>query len=128
MKAMTRRNFIHTGAALSAAAGSSKASPGDKITVGMIGTGARSQELMQAILQHPKDAEIVGVVDAYTGRVERAVERTGGRAKVYKTHHDLLAQKTLDAVFVATPDHWHRRIILDALAAGKDVYTEKPMT
>ena len=125
---MTRRTFIHTSAALSAAAQTSKGSAGDKITIGMIGTGARAQELMQAILKKPQEAEIVGVVDAYKGRVERAVERTGGRAKVYGNYHDLLAQKSIDAVVVATPDHWHSRIILDAIAAGKDVYSEKPMT
>ena len=94
----------------------------------MIGTGARAQELMQVILKLPQDAEIVGVVDAYKGRVERAIERTGGRAKAYANYQDLLAQKSIDAVVVATPDHWHRRIILDAIAAGKDVYSEKPMT
>src|SRR6266481_608017 len=125
---MTRRAFIHTSAALSAAAQASKGSASDKITIGTIGTGARAQELMQAILKRPQDAEIVGVVDAYKGRVERAVERTGGRAKVYGNYHDLLAQKSIDAVVVATPDHWHSRIILDAIAAGKDVYSEKPMT
>src|SRR2546423_8213736 len=128
MKFMTRRTFIHTGAALTAATKASKGSANDKITVGMIGTGARAQELMQAILKRPQEAEIVGVVDAYKGRVERAVERTGGRAKVYGTYHDLLAQKSIDAVVVATPDHWHSRIVLDAIAAGKDVYCEKPMT
>src|SRR5882724_12313579 len=125
---MTRRSFIHTGAALTAAAQGSKASPNDKISVGVIGTGARAQELMQSILKLPKEAEIVGVVDAYKGRVERAIDRTGGRAKAYASYHDLLAQKSIDAVVVATPDHWHRRIILDAIAAGKDVYSEKPMT
>ena len=128
MVSMTRRRFIHSGAALTAATQISKGSPNGKITVGMIGTGARSQELMQVILKLPQDAEIVGVVDAYKGRVERAIERTGGRAKSIKNYHDLLAQKSIDAVVVATPDHWHRRIILDAIAAGKDVYSEKPMT
>ncbi len=125
---MTRRNFIHTGAALTAAAQASKGSPNDKILVGVIGTGARAQELMQSILHRPQDAEIVGVVDAYKGRVERALDRTSGRAKAYPDYHELLAQKSIDAVVVATPDHWHRRIILDAIAAGKDVYSEKPMT
>ena len=125
---MTRRNFIHAGAALTAAAQAAQASPNDKIAVGVIGTGARAQELMQSILQRPQDAEIVGVVDAYKGRVERALDRTGGRAKAYPDYHELLAQKSIDAVVVATPDHWHRRIILDAIAAGKDVYSEKPMT
>jgi predicted dehydrogenase len=125
---MTRRTFIHTGAALTAAGKAAKGSANAKITVGMIGTGARSHELMQALLKRPQDAEIVAVVDAYKGRVERAVERTGGRAKVFANYHDLLAQKSIDAVVIATPDHWHSRIILDAIAAGKDVYCEKPMT
>jgi predicted dehydrogenase len=123
---MTRRGFLYSGAALAAQA--PKASPNDKINVGIIGTGARAQELMQAILKRPQTAEIVGVVDAYRGRLERAIERTDGRAKAYPNYHDLLAQKSIDAVFVATPDHWHSRIILDAIAAGKDVYSEKPMT
>src|SRR5437660_981498 len=125
---MTRRRFIHTGAALTAAAQGSKASPNGKIAVGIIGAGARAHELMQAIMKRPEEAEIAGVVDAYKGRVERAIERTGGRAKAFANYHDLLAQKSIDAVVVATPDHWHRRIILDAIAAGKDVYSEKPMT
>jgi predicted dehydrogenase len=60
--------------------------------------------------------------------VQRAIERTGGRAKAYANHHDLLAQKSIDAVVVATPDHWHRQIVLDALESGKDVYCEKPLT
>src|SRR4051794_39419823 len=125
---MTRRGFIQAGAALTAAAGSSKGSPNGKITVGMIGAGARAHQLMPLLLQRADQVEITGVVDAYKGRIERAVERTGGRAKVYKTYHDLLADKSIDAVVIATPDHWHRRMILDALAAGKDVYAEKPMT
>ena len=128
IEVMTRRTFLHTGAALTGAAKASKGSANDKINIGMIGTGARAQELMQAILKRPQEAEITGVVDAYKGRVERAVERTGGRAKVYANYHDLLAQKSIDAVVVATPDHWHRRIVLDAIGAGKDVYCEKPMT
>src|SRR5438128_250103 len=98
---MTRRNFIQSGAALTAAAQLGKGSPNGKTTVGMIGTGARAQELMQVILKLPEQAEIVGVVDAYKGRVERAISRTGGRAKAYADHHDLLEDKSIDAVVVA---------------------------
>src|SRR5437899_1546035 len=95
MMSMTRRRFIHSGAALTAAAQVSKSSPNGKISVGMIGTGARAQELMQVILKLPQEAEIAGVVDAYKGRVERALERTSGRAKAYASYHDLLAQKSI---------------------------------
>ena len=124
---VTRRNFIQASAALAAAPQTGRAAPSDRITVGCIGTGARGQELMQAIQQHPQ-AEIVAVCDAYKGRVERALDRTGNRAKVYKTHADLLAQKSIDAVVIATPDHWHKQILLEAVRAGKDVYCEKPLT
>jgi len=82
---------------------------------------------MEAIQQHPR-AEIVGLVDAYKGRLDRALSRTQGRAKIYRTHHELLAEKSIDAVVVATPDHLHKTIVVEALRAGKDVYCEKPLT
>jgi predicted dehydrogenase len=123
---LNRRSFLEAGAAF-AAGQLVKAAPNERITVGHIGAGARAHELMQAVMANP-NTEIVGVVDAYTGRVERAIERTNGRAKAYATHHDLLADKSIDTVVVATPDHWHKQIILEALRAGKDVYSEKPMT
>ena len=123
---MTRRTLLQS-AALLAASPAARPAPNDRITVGVIGTGARGQELMQAIQEHPQ-AEIVALVDAYKGRLDRALSRTKGRAKIYPTHHELLAQKSIDAVVVATPDHLHKPIILDALHAGKDVYCEKPLT
>jgi hypothetical protein len=86
----TRRSFLQTSAAL-AAAGTARPAPGDRITIGVIGCGARSQELMTAILQHPQ-AEIVGLVDAYTGRIERSLQRVKGRAKAYKDYRDVLAE------------------------------------
>jgi predicted dehydrogenase len=123
----SRRNFLQTGAALATGVNVARAAANDRITIGMIGTGARAMELMEAIKQHPQ-AEIVGVVDAYKGRVERAIDRTNGRAKAYATHADLLAQSGIDAVVVATPDHWHKEMIIEAVRAGKDVYSEKPLT
>jgi len=102
-------------------------SPNNRLRIGMIGTGARAQELLQALLVLPGN-EIVAVTDAYRGRIERAIERTGGRAKSYPNHRELLDKAGVDAVTVATPDHLHKPIILDAIAAGKDVYCEKPMT
>ena len=117
MPAINRRNFLQTGAAALTAGQFAKAAPNDRITVGHIGTGARGQELMRAVLANP-NTEIVGVVDAYKGRVERAIDRTSGRAKAYRTHHELLADKSIDAVVVATPDHWHKQIVIEALRAG----------
>jgi len=124
---MTRRTLLQAGALLAAAPAARPAAT-DRITIGMIGTGARGQELMDALQQHPQ-AEIVGLVDAYKGRLERAASRVkGGHAKVYPTHHELLAEKSVDAVVVAIPDHLHKAVVMDALRAGKDVYCEKPLT
>jgi predicted dehydrogenase len=116
-----------TGLAAAAASSAQSASPNGKIQIGCIGTGARGQELMQAV-QANSNVEIVAVCDAYSGRVERAIERTKGRAKAIKDYRQLLADKSIDGVVIATPDHWHRTMILEALNAGKDIYCEKPMT
>jgi predicted dehydrogenase len=124
---ITRRTLLQAGALLAATSPVGRAAPSDRITVGVIGTGARGQELMDSLQQHPQ-AEITGVVDAYKGRQERAVSRTKGRAKIYPTHHELLGEKSIDAVVIAIPDHLHKSMILDCLRAGKDVYCEKPMT
>src|SRR5260370_38222584 len=83
IEVMTRRTFLYTGAALTGAAKASKGSSNDKINIGMIGTGARAQGLMQPILKLPKEAETTGVVDAYKGRAERPVERTAAPAKTH---------------------------------------------
>jgi hypothetical protein len=72
--------------------------------------------------------EVIGVCDAYKGRVTRALERLGNKAKDYGDWRALLADKSIDAVLISTPDHWHKQQTLEALAAGKDVYLEKPMT
>jgi predicted dehydrogenase len=124
---LTRRTFLESGAALAAGSSSKAATANDRIQIGAIGAGARAHELIEGLLSLP-GLEIVGVVDAYRGRVARAIERTRGRAKAYATYPDLLADNSIDAVVVATPDHWHGRMVLDALRAGKDIYCEKPLT
>jgi predicted dehydrogenase len=125
---LTRRTFLQTGSALAAVGAPAKSfAANDRPQVGVIGTGARAQELIGALMALPA-AEITAVVDAYKGRVERAIDRTRGRAKAYKDYTDVLADKSIDAVVIATPDHWHKKMVLDALAAGKDVYCEKPLT
>ncbi len=122
---ISRRGFLHAGAVAGVAPGAAAAN--DRIQVGIIGAGARSHELMAALMALPQ-AEIVAVVDAYKGRVERAIERVGGRIKAYRDYREVLARKEIDAVVVATPDHWHRAMVLEAIAQGKDVYCEKPLT
>ncbi|HVN05806.1 MAG TPA: Gfo/Idh/MocA family oxidoreductase [Bryobacteraceae bacterium] len=124
---MTRRSLLQAGALLAATTATARPAPNDRIEVGIIGAGARGQELMDSLQQHPQ-AEIVGIVDGYKGRRERALSRTKGRAKIYPTHQELLAEKSIDAVVIAIPDHLHKTAIVHSLAARKDVYCEKPMT
>jgi predicted dehydrogenase len=93
----------------------------------MIAVGARAHELLEAIKQC-EGTEIVAVCDAYKGRLERAVQRTGGRAKAVGDWREILNDKSIDVVTIASPDHWHKTHVLEALKAGKDVYCEKPLT
>lgn len=122
---LTRRIFLGAGAGVLAHA--QNTAPSDRITVGMIAVGARSHELLEGI-KRIDGTEIVGVCDAYTGRVERAVERTDGRAKTYPSYEHILDDPAIDAVTIGTPDHWHRQMVVEALRAGKEVYCEKPLT
>jgi len=131
---MNRRDFMKhaamTGAALSAATGAEAGRlvpPSDRLAFGLIGAGARGQELLEAA-QRVAGVSIVGVSDAYKGRLERARARTNGTATIHADFRELLARKDVDAVIIATPDHWHTPMVLAALDAGKDVYVEKPMT
>jgi predicted dehydrogenase len=141
---LTRRDFIRrsaTGAAglgyflngrwvpLEAApAMMTPASPSDRVNVGFIGVGIRGHILTQAAMATGQ-ANLVVACDAYQGHLDRSKETTDGKIETcwcqYKT---VLERKDIDAVIIATPDHWHLPMVLDALAAGKDVYIEKPMT
>lgn len=136
MTTINRREFIgSTAAGITAITGNGKyvkstaqtMSANDRLNVGFIGVGARAQQLMDDA-KNIRGLEIVGICDAYKGRIERALERTAGRAKVYRDHRELLASKEIDAVFIATPDHLHATHVKAALEAGKDVYCEKPLT
>ncbi len=102
--------------------------PSDKVRIGCIGVGARAQQLIDSM----KEAgcfEIVGVCDAYKGRIERALDRIGGNnVKVYNDYKELIKDPGIDAVVIAVPDHWHKVICIDSMEAGKDVYCEKPLT
>jgi predicted dehydrogenase len=125
-----RRQFIQQAAA-SAAIGLAYPSSrvlgaNNRVRVGIIGAGARGQELMKQVVQLP-NVEFVAVADVYTRRHEEARKIAAG-AKVFTDHRRLLDMKELDAVLVATPLHCHSRHFLDTVAAGKDLYCEKTMT
>ena len=129
---MRRREFIQSGTLAAAAAAMvpeafSQAARSDVVRVGVIGSGARAQGLMSEALKLP-GVEIVAVNDAYTGRAARARAMTGDKARIVDDYRAVLDASDIDAVFIGSPDHWHRQMSLDALSAGKDVYIEKPMS
>jgi len=104
------------------------ASPIDRVNVGFIGYGIRGCFVMECVKQ-TEQANLIAVADCYQGHLERAKERTEGTIETYFAQYKkLLERKDLDAVIIATPDHWHTPMVLDAVSAGKDVYIEKPMT
>ncbi|MBI1941354.1 MAG: Gfo/Idh/MocA family oxidoreductase, partial [Acidobacteria bacterium] len=104
------------------------ASPSDRVGVGFIGAGIRGHILMDAAKQTGQ-ADLIVVSDCYQGHLDRAKERTDGKIETnFAQFRKILERKDVDAVVIATPDHWHLPMVLDALSAGKDVYIEKPMT
>jgi predicted dehydrogenase len=104
------------------------AGPNDRVNVGFIGFGIRGNIVMEAI-KKTGQANLVAVSDCYQGHLTRAKERTEGKIDTnFAQYKALLERKDIDAVILAPPDHQHLPMVLDALAAGKDVYIEKPMT
>lgn len=128
----TRRDFIKnaaTGAIVIAAREyplAQQKSANDKIQIGLIGAGIRGHEITPQAIRVP-GVELVAVSDVYEGRLTRAKEVWGKELFTTRDYRELLARPDIDAVLIAAPDHWHQKISLDAMAAGKDVYVEKPM-
>ncbi len=101
-------------------------SDNDHINLGLIGSGIQGIFDTNAALT-VNGVKLVAACDLYTGRLDRAKELWGEDIFVTRDYRKLLERKDIDAVIVATPDHWHKKITVDALKAGKHVYCEKPM-
>ncbi len=132
----TRRNFLKTSAAAAALAGplapQRALGANDRVNIGWIGVGTRgSAGLGWLHTAAPNDAQITAICDTYEGYIARAkdIMKTvwGTTPTAYKDYHDLLADKTVDAVFIMTPEHLHHDMAIAALKAGKHVYVEKPL-
>jgi predicted dehydrogenase len=121
----SRRAFLAGGAGTAVSAVRALGA-NDRIRVGVIGTGGRGQYLMKE-LKKVAAVDFVAVCDVYSVRRDQAAGIAGGSPRTFNDHRQLLDLKDIDAVIVATPDHWHSAITVDACNAGKDVYVEKPM-
>jgi len=99
-----------------------KPGPNDRVGIGYIGVGRRAQQLMSL----PKDTVVTAVADVHRGRAGQVAEKL--KCAAYSDYRALLESKDVDAVIVATPDHWHTLPSIHACQAGKDVYCEKPLT
>jgi len=130
-KKMNRRTFTKAGAAaslgLTAISASRVYGANDRIRLGFIGVANRGGQLIKSFLKHD-DMEPVAVCDVHKPTLEAARTRVGGRADTYGDFRHVLERKDIDAVVIATPDHWHAIMTIDACKAGKDVYVEKPLS
>jgi predicted dehydrogenase len=138
----SRRQFLQTG---SVAAGSllgartilldprplaaaAQGSMGKKLRFGIIGIGMEGSGVLATALTLP-NVECVGAADLYDGRHTLAREITGNpNLPTTRRYHDLLERTDIDCILAAVPDHWHKRVVVDACNAGKDIYCEKPMS
>src|SRR5437879_4604260 len=131
-KILDRRTFNQGAAAIGAltalhATGMSALGSNERIQLGVIGVGNRGDQLIDAFLPH-KDAQIVALCDVYEPYLEAAQRKVGGKARLYHDYRQLLDHKDINAVVIATPDHWHALQFVAACRAGKHVYVEKPLS
>ncbi len=101
-------------------------SSNERIRLALIGAGGQGQYDTGIALQVP-GVELVAVADCYQGRLDHSRERWGASLFTTRDYREILARPDVDAVLIATPDHWHKQAAIDAMHAGKDVYCEKPM-
>jgi predicted dehydrogenase len=138
MTTLDRRTFLKSATIAAAAAstnlhmlaaprqGAAPKSPNDQIQLALIGAGIQGQTDTKFALQVP-GVKLVAVADCYDGRLTHAKELWGSDVFTTRDYKEILARKDVDAVLIATPDHWHKQAAVDSMKAGKDVYLEKPM-
>ena len=141
-KNLTRRDFLGATAGMAvlpaAAAAAWRRVPGanDRVRLALIGCGSRGGQVADFFLRH-EDAQYVAACDVFKERLDARVAAFGKAANpaqaatavdAIEDYRRVLDRKDIDAVHIATPDHWHCDILADAIKAGKDVYVEKPLS
>ncbi|MCW5982164.1 MAG: Gfo/Idh/MocA family oxidoreductase [Bryobacteraceae bacterium] len=130
MSSYSRRAFLGAagGAAFAARSYSQVSGAGNRLRIGVIGCGGMATHHMKTLvpLRESDNFEFAAVCDIYDKRARMAAELTG--AKIHKDYRSLLEEKDIDYVLIATPEHWHAQMTIDAAEAGKHIYCEKPMT
>jgi len=145
---VSRRQFVQTVATAGIAGptilaslgrGAPNSAPSDRLNIGFIGIGRQGRGHLQRFATYP-DVQVVAVCDVVAERrddakqlVEKQYAQQTGQAAyrgcdTYNDFRELLARKDIDAVLIATPDHWHAIPAIAAARAGKDIYCEKPLT
>ena len=138
---VSRRSFMQASSAAAAlavpalSAIAQTTAPNERLRIGFIGVGLRNNNHLDSAIKLQNGTgkiEIAAVCDVFNRRRDEAVKKvldgTKHAPQAVSDYRDILADESIDAVCIATPDHWHARQTLDALAAGKHVYCEKPMT
>ena len=136
---LSRRGFLTTATvatttALSARGYASVLGANDRINIGVIGVGTRGAQLLKPLVEWQQSGQsnvaVTRIGEIYTKRLNRGLElvsAANGKAEPARDYRQILEDKHVDLVVVATPDHWHHKIASEALKAGKNVYCEKPM-
>src|SRR5215203_243972 len=136
----SRRRFFDLAASAAgavAATGSVRAqgprAASDRVRVGLIGSGSRGRSVAAQFVRSHADLQYVANCDAYAMRLEQGTTQLSELQKDvkidgYEDYRRVLDRQDVDAVHIATPDHWHSKMLVDAIAAGKDVYLEKPLS
>src|SRR5262245_48144662 len=131
---LDRRSFIAGAGSIAGASLLSAKSYGrvlganERIQLGIIGSGGRGRSVMNSFNRYSDQCEFIAVCDVYDPHIQEALKLSRSDAKSTVEYKELLDNKDIIAIVNATPDHWHANVLLDSVAAGKDVYSEKPFS